>query len=43
MSTENNAKVTANLMDTKIWEGLAEEYKGAYAIGAPTLSMWIES
>ena len=44
----NNAKETACLMDTKIWEefatGLPEGVTGtAYAIGGPTLSMWVES
>ena len=47
-STNPNAKMTASLMDTKAWEGFAGGLpKGvtgtAYAIGGPTVSMWMES
>ena len=42
-SSENNAKMTACLMDTKAWSSFATGYAGAYAIGGPTLSMWVES
>ena len=35
--------MTACLMDTKAWNGFATGYAGAYAIGGPTLSMWVES
>lgn len=47
-----NAKLTACLMDTKSWSGFvadnissASNYNSnqCYAIGAPTLSMWVES
>ena len=43
-----NAKMTASLMDTKAWEGFAGGLPTgvtgtAYAIGGPTVSMWMES
>lgn len=48
ISTYSNSKATACFMDTKIWNGFAsglpEGIEGnCYAIGGPTVSMWIES
>ena len=48
-SEYSNAKMTASLMDTKVWEGFAGGTLPAgvsgtsYAIGGPTLEMWVES
>ena len=48
-SEYSNAKMTASLMDTKAWEGFAGGTLPAgvsgtsYAIGGPTLEMWVES
>ena len=48
-SEYSNAKMTASLMDTKVWEGFAGGTLPAgvsgtsYAIGGPTLEMWVKS
>ena len=43
MSTNNNAKMTSALMDTDAWSGFAAGKSGAYAIGSPTVEMWVAS
>ena len=43
MSTYDNAKKTAALLDTNAWSGFATGVNGAYAIGSPTVEMWVAS
>lgn len=38
----DNAKITALLMDTNIWESLTNN-SNLYAIGCPTIEMWVNS
>ena len=43
ISTSSNAQMTAALMDTVAWSRFAEGVEGAYAMGGPTLEMWVAS
>ena len=42
-NTNNNMKATAYLLDTEIWKGFKNLTKAEYAIGAPTLDMFVAS
>ncbi len=42
-NTNNNMKATAYLLDTEIWKGFKNSTKAKYAIGAPTLDMFVAS
>ena len=42
-NTNNNMKATAYLLDTEIWKGFRNSTKAKYAIGAPTLDMFVAS
>ena len=42
-NTNNNMKATAYLLDTEIWKGFKNSTKAEYAIGAPTLDMFVAS
>ena len=42
-NTNNNMKATAYLLDTEIWKGFKNTTKAKYAIGAPTLDMFVAS
>lgn len=42
-SNNNNSIATAYMMDTNVWANFAGNAKGAFAIGGPTLEMFIES
>ena len=42
-NTDNNMKATAYLLDTEIWKGFKNSTKAKYAIGAPTLDMFVAS
>ena len=43
MNTNDNAKITALLMDTEIWKSLTNNNSSLYAIGCPTIEMWVNS
>ena len=40
-NTNKNMKATAYLLDTEIWKGFKNSTKAKYAIGAPTLDMFV--
>ena len=42
-NTNKNMKATAYLLDTEIWKGFKNSTKAKYAIGAPTLDMFVAS
>ena len=42
-NTNKNMKATAYLLDTEIWKGFRNSTKAKYAIGAPTLDMFVAS
>ena len=42
-NTNENMKATAYLLDTEIWKGFKNSTKAKYAIGAPTLDMFVAS
>ena len=42
-NTIENMKATAYLLDTEIWKGFKNSTKAKYAIGAPTLDMFVAS
>ena len=42
-SMNNNAKVTAYLLDTLVWSGFTDDTYAEYTIGAPTLELFAES
>ena len=42
-NTNNNMKATAYLLDTEIWKGFKNSTKAKYAVGAPTLDMFVAS
>lgn len=42
-NTNDNAKITALLMDTEIWKSLTNNNSSLYAIGCPTIEMWVNS
>ena len=42
-NTNDNMKATAYLLDTEIWKGFKNSTKAKYAIGAPTLDMFVAS
>ena len=42
-NTNDNAKITALLMDTEIWKSLTKNNSSLYAIGCPTVEMWVNS
>ena len=42
-NSNKNMKATAYLLDTEIWKGFKNSTKAKYAIGAPTLDMFVAS
>ena len=42
-NANRNMKATAYLLDTEIWKGFKDSTKAKYAIGAPTLDMFVAS
>ena len=42
-STNINAQATASLLDTVAWDGFVNSTYADYAIGGPTLEMWVAS
>lgn len=42
-NANRNMKATAYLLDTEIWKGFKNSTKAKYAIGAPTLDMFVAS
>ena len=42
-NTNGNMQAIAYLLDTEIWKGFKNSTKAKYAIGAPTLDMFVES
>ena len=42
-NTNKNMKATAYLLDTEVWKGFKNSTKAKYAIGAPTLDMFVAS
>ena len=42
-NTNKNMKATAYLLDTEIWKGFKNSTKAKFAIGAPTLDMFVAS
>ena len=42
-STNVNAQAVASLLDTNAWSGFVDSKYAEYAVGGPTLEMWVES
>ena len=42
-NTNINAKITALMMDTSVWRSITINNSNIYAIGCPTIEMWVNS